>query len=166
MWLTCPELGRQWPTMAAMSLIRVRPCVPLLLLTACTVAQRPHPPPRPAPHFSVEAERQLDPDLCRRMADWDCTDLDCPDCGSVAKQARTRDVGGGAGALTALCLASLVRQQGVPPASSATPFGDALQVGGVPGATNGFMPATREASHVESCRATCRRCAEAKLRCR
>src|SRR2546426_5266846 len=41
MWLPCPERARQWPTMAAMSLIRVRPCVPLLLLTACTVAQRP-----------------------------------------------------------------------------------------------------------------------------
>ena len=165
-WLTRPEQGLQWPTMTAMGLIRMRSCVPLLLLTACTVAQRPPPLPRPVSHFSLEAGRQLDPGHCRRMADWDCTDLDCPDCSSVAKQARTRDVGEVVGALTALCLASLFRQQVDPPASSTTPFADALQVGGVPGATNGFMPATREASQVESCRATCRRCAEAKLRCR
>src|SRR5438128_146061 len=144
----------------------MRSCEPLLLLMACTVAQRPPSPPRPAPRFSVEANRQSDPDLCRRMADWDCDDLDCPDCSSVAQQARTRDVGEVAGALAALCLAGLVHQQVDPPARSTTPFADALHSGGVPGATNGFMPSTREASQVESCRATCRRCADAKLRCR
>jgi hypothetical protein len=144
----------------------MRSCVPLLLLMACTVAQRPPPPPRPTRRFSVEAERQRDPDLCRRMADWDCIDLDCPDCSSVAQQARTRDVGEVVGALAALSLASLARQQSDPPARSMTPFADALHIGGVPGAPNGLMPSTREASEVESCRATCRRCADAKLRCR
>jgi hypothetical protein len=144
----------------------MRSCVPLLFLMACTVAQRPPPPPRPAPRFSVEAGEQRDPDLCRRMAAWDCIDLDCPDCTSVAQHARVRDVGEVAGALTALGLAGLVRQQVDPPAQSKTPFADALHSGGVPGATNGLMPSTREASEVESCRATCRRCADAKLRCR
>src|SRR5205823_14671752 len=144
----------------------MRSCAPLLLFIACTVAQRPPPPPRPAPRFPVESERQLEPDLCRRMADWDCTDLDCPDCSSVAQKALTRDVGEVVGALAALCLAASVRQQVDPPPRSMTPFADALSVGGVPGATDGLLPATREASQVESCRFACRRCAEAKLRCR
>jgi hypothetical protein len=144
----------------------MRSCVPLLLLMACMVAQRPPPPPRPAPRFSVEAEQQRDHDLCRRMSDWDCTDLDCPDCSSVAQKGRTRDLGEVVGALAALCLAASVRQQADPPAPSTTPFADALSVGGVPGATSGLMPSTREASQVVSCRATCRRCADAKLRCR
>jgi hypothetical protein len=144
----------------------MRSFVPLLLLMACTVAQRPPPPPRRTPRFSVEAERQRDPDLCRRMADWDCIDLDCPDCSSVAQQARTRDVGEVVGALTALFLAASVRQQTDPPAPSMTPFADALHSGGVPGASNGIVPSTRTASEVESCRATCRSCADAKLHCR
>jgi hypothetical protein len=144
----------------------MRPYVPLLLLTSCLVAQRPPPLPRPVPRFSVEAEQQREPDLCRRMADWDCADLDCPNCSSVAQKARTRDVGEVLGALAAICLAGSVGRQVDPPAPSATPFADALSVGGVPGAANGLMPATREASQVESCRATCRRCAGAKLRCR
>src|SRR2546423_4955047 len=96
--------------MTAMGLIRMRSCVPLLLLTACTVAQRPPPLPRPVSHFSVEAGRQLDPRHFRRMADWDFTHLDCPDCSSVAKQARTPHAGEGGGALTALCLPSPFRQ--------------------------------------------------------
>src|SRR5256885_7280048 len=100
----------------------MRSGVPLLLLVACTVAQRPPPPPRAAPRFSVEAEWQRDPDLCRRMADWDCEDLDCPDCSFVAQHARTRDVGEVVGALAALCLASLTGQQANSPARSATPF--------------------------------------------
>jgi hypothetical protein len=142
----------------------MRSCV-LLLLMSCTVAQRPSLPPLPA-RFSVEAEQQREPDLCRRMADWDCTDLDCPDCSSVAQKARTRDVGEIVGALAALFLAGSVGRQVDPPARSTTPFADALSVGGVAGATNGLWPATREASQVESCRATCRRCADLKLRCR
>jgi len=100
------------------------------------------------------------------MADWDCADLDCPDCSSVAQQARTRDVGEVMGALAALSLAGLFRQQSDPSARSMTPVADALHSGGAPGATNGLVPATREASEVESCRATCRRCADTKLRCR
>jgi hypothetical protein len=100
------------------------------------------------------------------MADWDCIDLDCPDCSSVAQQARARDVGEVVGALTALSLAALVRQQADPPPPSMTPFADALRIGGMPGASNGIVPSTRAASEVESCRATCRRCADAKLHCR
>ena len=144
----------------------MRSCLPLLLLMACTVAQRPPFPPRPPPRFTLEAEQQGDRDLCRRMVDWDCADLDCPDCSSVAQRARTRDVGEVVGALAALCLAATVGQQVDPAARSTTPFADALSFGGVPGATNGLLPATREASQVESCRAACHRCADAKLRCR
>jgi hypothetical protein len=156
----------QWPTTTAERYdFAMRFCAPLLLLIGCAVAQRP-PPPRPAPRFSVEAEQQREPDLCRRMADWDCIGLDCPDCSSVAQKARTRDVAEIVGALAALCLAASVGQQVDPPARSTTPFADALGVGGVPGATNGLLPATREASQVESCRATCRRCADARLHCR
>src|SRR5712671_4375111 len=86
--------------------MRMRALPLLLLLTGCLVAQRPPPAPPPAPRFSVEAERQSDPDLCRRMADWDCENLDCPDCSSVAERARTRDVGEVVGALGALGLAA------------------------------------------------------------
>jgi len=139
----------------------------LLLLTSCFVAQRPPPPPRPAPRFTVEAERQGNPELCRRMADWDCENLDCPDCSSVAQQARTRDVGEVAGALAALFLGGgLAHQPSDSPSRSTTPFADALHSGAPPVASSGLLPATREASEVESCRATCRRCAETKLRCR
>src|SRR5438105_4539435 len=114
----------------------MRSCLPLLSLMACTVAQRP-PPPQPQ-RFSLQVEQQRDPDLCRRMAGWECTDLDCPDCGTVAQQARARDVGEVASAFAALCLASLVAHEADPPARGATPFADALEVGGVPGATNGL----------------------------
>lgn len=137
----------------------------LLLLTGCLAAQRPPPPPRPAPRFTAAAERQSDPELCRRMADWDCENMDCPECSSVAERARTRDVGEVAGALAALGLAGFFAQQSSAPASGNTPFADALHSGAEPTPSNGFLPATREASEVESCRATCRRCAETKLRC-
>lgn len=144
----------------------MRSCLALLLLMACTVAQRPPLPPRPATRLPVELDQQGNPDLCRRIAGWDCADLDCPDCGSVAQKARTRDVSEIVGALAALGVASSVRQQTDPPARSTTPFADALSAGGVPGAENGIAPATREAAQVESCRAACRRCADAELRCR
>jgi hypothetical protein len=138
----------------------------LLLFTGCVVAQRPPPPPPPAPRFSVEAERQSDPELCRRMADWDCENLDCPDCSSVAERARTRDVGEVAGALAAVGLAGFFAQQSSSTGSGNTPFANALSSGAPPVSSNGFWPATREASEVESCRVTCRRCADTKLRCR
>src|SRR6266852_722359 len=129
----------------------MRFCAPLLLLlTSCLVAQRPPPPLRPAPRFTVEAERQGNPQLCRRMADWDCENLDCPDCSSVAQQARARDVVEVVGALAALLLGGgLAHQPSDSPARSTTPFADALRSGGAPVASNGFMPATREASEVE-----------------
>jgi len=115
----------------------------------------------------VAAERQSNPDLCRRMADWDCENLDCPDCSAVAERARARDVGEVLGALGALGLAAaFVGQQSSAPAPGNIPFADALGSGAPPAPPNGFLPATREASAVDSCRATCRRCAETKLRCR
>jgi hypothetical protein len=145
----------------------MRPFVPLLLLIACTVAQRPPvSASRRLPRLTAGAEWGRDPDLCRRMADWECIDLDCPDCSSVAKQARTCDVGQVAGALTALGLASVLRQQSDAPRASMTPFVDALNSGAAAGAANGRMPSTGEASEVDSCRAACRRCVDAKLRCR
>ena len=136
----------------------------LLLLTGCMAAQRPPPP---APRFSVEAERQGNADLCRRMADWDCENLDCPDCSAVAERARARDVGEVLGALGALGFAAaFFGQQASAPGTGNTPFANALASGAPPVSQNGFLPATREASEVDSCRATCRRCAETKLRCR
>ena len=140
--------------------------LPLLVLTGCMVAQRPPPPPPSAPRFSAEAERQSNGDLCRRMADWDCENLDCPDCSAVAERARARDVGEVMGALAALgAAAAFVGQQSSASPHSNTPFADALHSGGEPAPPNGFLPATRESSEVESCRATCRRCAETKRRC-
>src|SRR2546421_9406209 len=100
----------------------------LLLLTGCMVAQRPPPPP---PRFSVEAERQSNGDLCRRMADWDCENLDCPDCSAVAERARARDVGEVMGALGALgAAAAFVGQQSGASPHSNTPFADALHSAG------------------------------------
>src|SRR5205823_6787968 len=81
----------------------MRQFMPLLLLMNCTVAQRPPPPSPPFPRFSLEAEQHPDANLCRRMADWDCADLDCPDCSSVAQRVRTRDIGEFIGAVAALC---------------------------------------------------------------
>jgi hypothetical protein len=138
----------------------------LLALAACMTAARPSPPPPPAPRFSVAAERQSDPNLCRRMADWDCENLDCPDCSAVAERARASDVGEVLGALAALgAAAAFVGQQSSAPAPGNTPFANALATGAPPAPPNGFLPATREASEVDSCRAACRRCAETKLRC-
>src|SRR5882762_5760384 len=86
--------------------MRMRALPLLLLLAGCMVAQRPPPAPPPAPRFSAEAERQGTADLCRRMADWDCENLDCPDCSAVAERARARDFGETMGALAALGLAA------------------------------------------------------------
>jgi hypothetical protein len=145
----------------------MRSCAPLLLLaTSCFVAQRPPPPPPPAPRFSVAAEKQRDPEMCRRMAEWDCADLDCPDCAAVARTARGRDVGEVLGAVGALVLAGAIGRQADAPARRTMPFADDLHTGAEPGAGNGWLPATRAESTVEACRQTCRRCAATKLRCR
>ena len=147
--------------------MRMRALPLLLLLAGCMVAQRPPPAPPPAPRFSVEAERQGNGDLCRRMADWDCENLDCPDCSAVAERARARDFGETMGALAALGLAAgFFGQQSPSPAAGNTPFANALASGAEPAPSTGFLPATRAANEVESCRATCRRCADTKLRCR
>src|SRR3977135_4275681 len=142
--------------------MRMRALPLLLLLAGCMVAQRPPPAPPRAPRFSVEAERQGNADLCRRMADWDCENLDCPDCSSVAERARTRDVGEVAGALAAVGLAAFFAQQSISPGSDKPRFADRLSSGAPPVSSNGSWPATREASEVESCRVTCRRCADTK----
>src|SRR5712672_1511089 len=129
--------------------MRMRALPLLLLLAGCMVAQRPPPAPPPAPRFSAEAERQGNGDLCRRMADWDCENLDCPDCTAVAERARARDVGEVLGALGALGLAAaFFGQQSSTPTVGKTPFADALGSGAPPAPPNGFLPATREASAV------------------
>jgi len=145
----------------------MRACAPLLLLvTGCFTAPRPPPPPPPEPRFALAAERQRDPEMCRRMAEWDCLGLDCPDCPSVAQSARTRDVLEVLGTLGALGLAGSLHAETAParPAAS-TPFADALHSGSEP-ITPGFGGISlRAESAVESCRIVCRRCAAAKASC-
>jgi len=99
------------------------------------------------------------------MAEWDCLDLDCPDCPTVAQRAHARDVAGVLAALGALGLASSVRPESASGAHGPTPFADALHSGAEPVAANGLVPSTRAQSVVESCRITCRRCTAAKQLC-
>src|SRR5258707_15583943 len=123
------------------------------------VGQRPPPAPPPAPRFSAEAERQGNGDLCRRMADWDCENLDCPDCSAVAEGARARDFGETMGALAALGLAAgFFGQQSPSPAAGNTPFANALASGAEPTPSIGFLMATRAANEAESFRVASSRC--------
>jgi len=145
----------------------MRASAPLLLLvTGCFAAQRPPPPPPPEPRFSLAAERQRDPEMCRRMAEWDCLGLDCPDCPSVAQSARTRDVLEVLGTLGALGLAGAARPDTTPAARpSSTPFADALHSGSEPITPSFGGLSLRAESAVESCRIVCRRCATARDSC-
>ena len=103
--------------------------------------------------------------MCRRMAEWDCLGLDCPDCAKVAEGARRRDVLEVLGALGAMGLASSARHESVPTAPPNTPFADALHSASEPIPVSGPWPATRAESAAESCRLVCQRCATAKEHC-
>ncbi len=124
-------------------------------------AYRP-PLPASAPRFSLQAQETRDATLCARMANWDCLDLDCPDCAAVAAKARGRDVIELIGAMGAV--AGLGTGTGTSP--TLTPFANALSSGADPLGSPGLgWPALREASAVQACQGTCRRCAQARLRC-
>jgi len=143
----------------------MRPCLPLLLLATGCLATRPPPPPPPEPRFSLAAGQQHDPEMCRRMAEWDCLGLDCSDCAAVAQSARTRDVAEPLAALGALGFASSVGHEAGPSPRGNTPFADALHSGSELIPAMGGWPAMRAESAVESCRVVCRSCATAKEQC-
>lgn len=100
--------------------------------------------------------------MCRNMADWDCLDLDCPDCAGEAERARATDILEVLGALTAIGLARAAHPQSEPTFSGKTPFADMLHSGGAPVSLGLSL---RADSAIEACRITCRGCAAVKQLC-
>jgi hypothetical protein len=118
----------------------------LLLLVAGCVGVHPPPPPPPEPRFTLAALQQHDPEMCRRMAEWDCFGLDCPDCESEASRARAHDVIEIVGAIGAIALAGAAHAQ-------TDPQSGPLQL------------STRADTVVETCKVMCRRCEATKQLC-